>query len=180
MSVFKRFHVHFAHNSCTLYIHRYLYKDNMPRWVLQAFTTCLLYSNQTDANRAIVLRVLHENVTDLKETAGGTAALTPHEKLARVHAIIFYQTIRMFDGDVTLGQQAEDDMPLLDAWNRDLCKVKDNLDDLANKGDAAKEHPPESWEVRLALVLFLLFSFSSRNVINMLTLAHSGGYSQRA
>ncbi|GAP83611.2 putative C6 zinc finger domain-containing protein [Rosellinia necatrix] len=145
MSALKRFHVNFANHSCNLYIHRYLYKDNMPRWVLQAFTMCLLYTNQTASNRAVVLRVLHENVTDLKATAGNTA-LTPQEKLARVHALMFYQTIRMFDGDITLGQQADDDMTLLESWNKDLCKVKDNLNDLASKGKEVSEHPPESWE----------------------------------
>ncbi|KAI8949641.1 hypothetical protein F4801DRAFT_590918 [Xylaria longipes] len=145
MNAFKNFHVKFAQNSCTPYIHRYLYKDNMPRCMLQAFTMCLLYTNQTESNRAIVLRVLHESVTDLKETTRNKA-LVPQQKLARVHALIFYQTIRMFDGDVTLGQQVDDGMALLDSWNNDLCKVRDNLDDLAEKGKAASEHPPESWE----------------------------------
>ncbi|RYC60631.1 hypothetical protein CHU98_g5584 [Xylaria longipes] len=146
MNALKNFHVKFAQNSCTPYIHRYLYKDNMPRCMLQAFTMCLLYTNQTESNRAIVLRVLHESVTDLKETTRNKA-LVPQQKLARVHALIFYQTIRMFDGDVTLGQQVDDGMALLDSWNNDLCKVRDNLDDLAEKGKAASEHPPESWEV---------------------------------
>ncbi|KAJ8129624.1 hypothetical protein O1611_g4005 [Lasiodiplodia mahajangana] len=145
MSAFKRFHVNFAQTSSTLYIHRYLYKDNMPRSMLQAFSMCLLYTNQTAANRAVVLRVLHETVIDLKATANNTA-LVPQEKLARVHALMFYQTIRMFDGDITLGQQAEEDMALLETWNRDLCKLRDNLDDLVNQGTAISEHPPESWE----------------------------------
>ncbi|KAI1757103.1 hypothetical protein F4782DRAFT_214444 [Xylaria castorea] len=145
MSVLKKLHVKFAQNSCTLYMHRYLYKDNMPRCVLQAFTTCLLYTNQTAANRAVMLRVLHENVIELK-TASNIKGLPPQRKLARVHCLMSYQTIRMFDGDVTLGQQADDDMELLESWNNDLCKVRDNLDDLVEKGKTASEHPPESWE----------------------------------
>lgn len=108
---------------------------------------CLLYTNQTASNRAVVLRVLDANVTELKATAGNPT-LKPLEKLARVHALMFYQTIRMFDGDITLGQQADDDMALLESWNRDLCKTRDNLDDLATKGNAVGEYPPESWEVR--------------------------------
>ncbi|KAI0103716.1 hypothetical protein GGR51DRAFT_561648 [Nemania sp. FL0031] len=145
LNAFKRFHVNFAQTSGTLYIHRYLYKDNMPRSMLQAFSMCLLYTNQTASNRGVVLRVLHETITDLKATAGGTA-LVPQEKLARVHALMFYQTMRMFDGDITLGQQAEDDMALLESWNKDIGKLRDNLDDLANLGNDVSEHPPESWE----------------------------------
>jgi hypothetical protein len=149
MSVFKNFHVAFAQNSCTLYLHKYLYKDSMPRGVLQAFSLCFLYTNQVAANRAIVLRVLHENVVDLKtSSATSTATTTPQEKLARVHALIFYQTIRMFDGDITLGQQADDDIPLLESWTKDLCKVRDNLDNLSEKPSAdIRGSPPESWEV---------------------------------
>jgi len=147
MTVFKNLHVAFAQNSCTLYLHKYLYKDRMPRWVLQAFTLCSLYTNQVAANRAVVLRVLHENVADLK-TGSPTSTTTPHEKLARVHALIFYQTVRMFDGDITLGQQADDDIPLLQSWTKDLCKVRDNLDDLSEKPNAdIRESPPKSWEV---------------------------------
>ncbi|KAJ2974696.1 hypothetical protein NUW58_g8574 [Xylaria curta] len=118
---------------------------------------CLLYTNQTALNRAVVLRVLHESVTDLKTTASGNTSLTPQLKLARVHALMFYQTIRMFDGDITLGSEAERDMALLESWNQDLCKVRDNLDDLADKGEAISEHPPESWERILAIGVPLFF-----------------------
>lgn len=104
MSVLKKLHVKFAQDSCTLYIHRYLYKDNMPRCMLQAFTMCLLYTNQTESNRAMILRVLHESVTSLKTTVCNKA-LVPQQKLARVHALIFYQTIRMFDGDIMVRMQ---------------------------------------------------------------------------
>ncbi|KAI0442115.1 hypothetical protein F4803DRAFT_384410 [Xylaria telfairii] len=145
VSVIKKLHVKFAQDSCTLYIHRYLYKDNMPSCMLQAFTMCLLYTNQTESNRAMILRVLHESVMSLKAMAANKAPV-PQQKLARVHALMFYQTIRMFDGDIFLGQQVDDDMALLGSWNNDLLQVRDNLDDLAEEGKTASEHPPESWE----------------------------------
>ncbi|KAI3323574.1 hypothetical protein HD806DRAFT_522716 [Xylariaceae sp. AK1471] len=161
MGVFKKFQVAFAHDSCTLYMHRYLYKDNMPSCMLQAFSTCLLYTNQTASNRAVVLRVLHENVTDLKATANNMA-LTPPEKLARVHALMLYQTIRMFDGDITLGQQADDDAALLESWNKDLCKVRDNLDDLVDKDNkAVRKHLPESWEKKYFETQHRVLTYSS-------------------
>ncbi|KAI1488263.1 hypothetical protein F5X96DRAFT_94718 [Biscogniauxia mediterranea] len=145
MSVFKKFHTGFAQNNCTAFLHRYLYKDKMPRCILQVFSMCLLYTNQTEANRGPLLRILHMNVTELKEMAGGTS-LTPQEKLARVHALLFYQTIRMFDGDITLGQEADDDMALLESWNTELCKMRDNLDELVTMDHDICNKPPESWE----------------------------------
>ncbi|KAI1376355.1 hypothetical protein F4677DRAFT_459869 [Hypoxylon crocopeplum] len=146
MSVFKNLHTSFAQNNSTICMHRRLYVDDTPRWILQAFSLCVLYKNQTDATRGFVLKVLHENVRDLIEMAGGTA-FTPREKLARVHALMVYQTIRMFDGDISLGQQADNDVPLLEAWNNELKKVRDNLEEFAELNVAEiRNKPPESWE----------------------------------
>ncbi|KAI6093259.1 hypothetical protein F4821DRAFT_276824 [Hypoxylon rubiginosum] len=146
MSVFKNFHVAFSRDNSTIYMHRSLYVSDTPRWIIQAFSVCVLYTNQTPATRGYVLRALYEQVRSLVETASGTA-LTPRDKLARVHAMIVYQTIRMFDGDITLNQQAEDDLSLLDAWTNELGKIKDNLDDLAEKDvTEIRSKPPESWE----------------------------------
>ncbi|XXG93866.1 hypothetical protein Hte_000115 [Hypoxylon texense] len=146
MSVYKNFHVTFSRDNSTIYMHRNLYVSDTPRWILQAFSVCVLYTNQTPATRGNVLRVLHDHVTSLVETASGTA-LTPRDKLARVHALIVYQTIRMFDGDIMLSQQAQEDVPLLEAWTSELGKIRDNLDDLVD-ADASeiRSKPPESWE----------------------------------
>ncbi|KAI1099410.1 hypothetical protein F4804DRAFT_85130 [Jackrogersella minutella] len=146
MNAFKTLHATLARNNSTMYMHSHLYVDNTPRCILQAFSMCVLYTNQTEATRGFVLKILHENVNDLKQTASGTA-LNPQEKLARVHAMIVYQTIRLFDGDITLGQQADNDLFLLEAWNGELRKLRDNLDELAEL-DAIelRNKPPESWE----------------------------------
>ncbi|KAL7628597.1 hypothetical protein AAE478_000112 [Parahypoxylon ruwenzoriense] len=146
MSVFKNLHVTFARDNCTIYMHRHLYRGDVPRWIFQAFSVCVLYTNLTEANRGLVLRALHENTIDLVRAAGGTA-LTPREKLARVHALIVYQTIRLFDGDITLGQQAENDMPLLETWTNELGKLRDNLKESADMDVAGvRGNPPKSWE----------------------------------
>ncbi|KAH8167229.1 hypothetical protein CIB48_g1042 [Xylaria polymorpha] len=138
--------------------------DDYAPWQLADPSTKAAFT--TESNRAMILRVLHESVTSLKTTVCNKA-LVPQQKLARVHALIFYQTIRMFDGDIMvpasmmydlesqtnvfpckqLGQQVDDDMALLESWNNDLFQVRDNLDDLAEDGKTASEHPPESWEV---------------------------------
>lgn len=146
LNVFKNFPATFARENSTLYMHRRLYTSNPPRWILQAFSVCVLYTNQTEATRGFVLRILCENVKDLVETASGTA-LTPQEKLARVHALMVYQSIRMFDGDISLGQQADNDLLLQETWNGELGKIRDNLEELAELDTSEiRQRPPESWE----------------------------------
>ncbi|KAI0117334.1 hypothetical protein F4814DRAFT_284026 [Daldinia grandis] len=146
MKTFKGLHKTIAQDNSTIYMHRHLYLTDTPPCILQAFSVCVLYTNQTEATRGFVLRVLHENAHNLKSTVSG-ASLTPREKLARVHALLVYQTIRMVDGNATLGQQADDDVPLLEAWNGELRKLRDNLEDFAEL-DAVeiRNKPPESWE----------------------------------
>ncbi|KAI1803352.1 hypothetical protein F4811DRAFT_572153 [Daldinia bambusicola] len=146
MKTFKNIHTTIAQDNSTLCMHRYLYVTNTPPWILQVFSVCVLYANHTEATRGLVLKVLHENVNNLKITANNIS-LTPREKLARVHALVAYQTIRMFDGDVTLGQQADNDVPLLEAWNGELRKMRDNLDGFAELNvTEIRNNPPESWE----------------------------------
>jgi hypothetical protein len=118
----------------------------MPRVVLQAFTMSILYTNKTETNRGMILRVLHENVNDLLQSATHSV-FTPQDKLARVHALIVYQCIKLFDGDISLGGQAEKDMSLLDSWLGELCKVRDNLAAEAKMDNTTlRDRPPESWE----------------------------------
>ncbi|KAI1643939.1 uncharacterized protein F4817DRAFT_348403 [Daldinia loculata] len=146
IKTFKCFHKTIAQDNSTIYMHRHLYLTDTPPCILQAFSVCVLYANQTEANRGFVLRALYENVHNLKITVSGTS-LTPREKLARVHALLVYQTIRMLDGNATLGQQADEDVPLLEAWNGELRKIRDNLEDFAELDVAEiRNKPPESWE----------------------------------
>ena len=149
LKIFRELPVEFARDNRTPYLHRFLYKDHMPQFITQAFCMCVLYAHKTDENRGLMLRVLHDNVTSLLSSSKATS-LTPYEKLARVHALIFYQIIRMFDGDITLGQQANNDFNLLEAWIDDLRKLRDNLTDCVGLDEATlRNNPPQSWEVRV-------------------------------
>jgi hypothetical protein len=96
----------------------------------------------------MVMRVLHRNVMELVTIETGRSVVTPIEKLARIQSLFLYQIIRLFDGDVTLRTLGEKDMPLLQTWLRDLCRVRENLGDLAELEDSVvKALPPIEWEV---------------------------------
>ncbi|KAJ1322948.1 RNA polymerase II-specific transcription factor-like protein [Microdochium nivale] len=161
----KSFCTQYAQDSCTPYIHKELYRRSMPDCVLKAWTTCAQYSaTSTSSSRGMILRSLYQNVADLHETMGASAAgasagvgsrtalMTPTDRLGRLHALMFYNIIRMFDGDVTLGRDAARDMPLLEAWAMDMLAVRDNLDEhaalssLLETGQQGPRSPPETWE----------------------------------
>ena len=122
-------------------MHRYLYKDQMPSSIRSCFTASALYSNMTSSNKTSVFRVLCQSLNELK---GQQLANTPQEKLARVQALFLYQIIGLFDGDVTLRSNADQNMPLLQDWLDELCKIRENLGMPESMIDPK---PPRSWEV---------------------------------
>lgn len=127
------------------FLHRYLYQSNTPQCILSCFTTCVFYENRTPANTAMVIRALHGNIRELLDFEARRTTATPTEKLARAQALFLYQIIRLFDESITLRSQAEKDMPILETWLGELCKIRDNLGSLE---DGARHQQPIEWEVR--------------------------------
>ncbi len=139
-----------ANKNATPFLHRYLYQAYMPRCIMSCFATSVLYATRTPANTAIVMRAIHGSVRELADAEAGRITATPTEKLARTQALFLYQIIRLFDGDISLRAQGEKDIPLLQTWLGELCKIRENLGDLVQlRGGAAREQPPKEWEVRI-------------------------------
>lgn len=141
----KRFTKEVATQSSAPFLHRYLYQSSTPQCILSCFATCVLYENCTADNTAMVIKVLHGNVRELLDFEAGRTTTTPTEKLARAQALFLYQIIRLFDESITLRSQAEKDMPILETWLGELCKIRENLGDLE---DGARHQKPVEWAVR--------------------------------
>lgn len=105
----------------------------------------MLYENRTPSNTAMVIRALHGNVRELIDFEAVRITATPTEKLARAQALFMYQIMRLFDDNITLRSQAERDMPILESWLGELCKIRENL---GNLGDDSRHQKPVEWEVR--------------------------------
>ncbi|RYP67545.1 hypothetical protein DL771_007195 [Monosporascus sp. 5C6A] len=143
----KGFITDVATRNATAFLHRYLYRDHTPQCILSCFAANVLYTNRTQASTAIVMLTLHSSVKELVDAEAGRIIATPVEKLARTQALFLYQIIRLLDGDVMLRAQGERDIPLLQTWLGDLCRVRDNLGDLAQLGDSVmRKQPPIEWE----------------------------------
>ncbi|KAK6078730.1 hypothetical protein SCUP234_06068 [Seiridium cupressi] len=100
--------------------HPELYRREMPRCIQDAYTAVSTYHHRTPANRETVLRILEARTEQLvqehalRETLGNE--LTMSEHLARVHALLAYQIIRLFDGDIRARVQAENMVDTLFKW----------------------------------------------------------------
>ncbi|KAK8137216.1 hypothetical protein PG984_005156 [Apiospora sp. TS-2023a] len=111
--------------------HRQLYHTKMPRCVQDAYSTMALYFlARGSANQNTIFQLVDDRVNqlfedqmreDLSFTAGaGSQARDLFSRLSRVQALIAYQIVRLFDGDIRMRARAEADIPTLTAWTKDM------------------------------------------------------------
>ncbi|KAI0539084.1 hypothetical protein GGR58DRAFT_264854 [Xylaria digitata] len=124
----REFTGEFATKNTTPFIHQYLYHNYKPQCIM------VMRATSNNAHEFVVIEV--SRVTS-----------TPIEKLARSQVLLLYQTVRLFDGDITLRAQGERDMKLLKTWLSELWRIRENLGDSARLEYAsAREQSPVEWE----------------------------------
>lgn len=154
-SYFTHLHTTFAQTKETPFLHRDLYRglSSTPRPLIAAYTALSAYAGRTSANKAWAIRAICEGADEIlkladQNTAASSAVTRGHEKLACAQALWLLQTVRCFDGDVSLRAAAVRDMGVLKKWLKDLEHLRDNLDDLHLLDHIAlRQRPPRSWEV---------------------------------
>lgn len=105
----------FTEQGQTMFIHRLLFQERSPPALQDAFGVCALYCLRNTENRALVFRNLEHRRQQL--IANTDPLLAPKmDLLEALQALILYQIISLFDGDIRLRAQAEADEPVLMAW----------------------------------------------------------------
>ncbi|KAJ6049878.1 hypothetical protein N7444_006594, partial [Penicillium canescens] len=79
----------------TPWCHRQLYKSNMPKEMQDVFTCCSLYMTKNEINAPVLMSIFDSRINNLLSSP---PPITPLELLARVHALILYLIMRLFDG----------------------------------------------------------------------------------
>lgn len=111
------------------FIHTHLYAARFPDSLQIAFTTLTTYRNRTPQNAEIVLKIVEDQASKLvgtesilSEETSPTHSLSLLDQVARVHALVVYQTISLFDGDIRSRHLAEARLPLLGRWAQQLLE----------------------------------------------------------
>ncbi|KAK3385919.1 hypothetical protein B0H63DRAFT_189348 [Podospora didyma] len=104
--------------------HARLYKFRFPRCMQDAHTAISSYLGKTPHTEPIVLRIIGDRITQLVEDESGRREeedMDAFEHMARVHALIVFSIIGLYDGDIRLRYLAEtQSLPLLTVWNRQM------------------------------------------------------------
>jgi hypothetical protein len=114
------------------FIHPRLYSANFPACVQIAYATLASYIHRTTANTDIILQVIEDRSNDLLQENGAVLNLVGVEEwadageqdvdldlfaqLTRLHALMVYQIIGLFDGDIRSRHVAEGHMAVQDSW----------------------------------------------------------------
>ncbi|CAO2648077.1 Nn.00g089990.m01.CDS01 [Neocucurbitaria sp. VM-36] len=107
------------HNG-TPWSHSRIYEDNMPRSLQDAHAACALYIAKNEFNAEYVTRFITNRV---EEMTMNTQPIAPIELLARAHALMLYQIMLVFGGDIRFYGQAEALMPYLEETGNSLLAI---------------------------------------------------------
>jgi hypothetical protein len=155
LKVFNDLHITFSQTRALPFLHSRLYSSQLPKPVMTAFCAASAYSNRTAETKGWTVKLIGDATREVYNE--GEKAGTPLEKLARVHALLIMNTMRMLDGDIWLRAAAEKEFGVMIDWVTDLVAVRDQLEESMPKSQwADKAFPPKSWEV--SFLSFLLCS----------------------
>jgi len=113
------------------FIHAKLYQTRFPRCIQDVYTTLLCYLHRTASNEQIAFRIIEDRVknflaeygialADPSNTFTTSSHLDPFEHVARVHALLVYQILGLYDGDIRLRHLSETYIPVLNSWMQEM------------------------------------------------------------
>lgn len=116
------------------FIHSRLYRAQFPSCIQIAYVTLSSYINRSEANTDTILRIMQDRADELLRDNGlawndiswesSTSANPVNilQQLARVHALMVYQVVSLFDGDIRSRHVAESRQFILTSWATQLVE----------------------------------------------------------
>jgi hypothetical protein len=103
--------------------HPEVYQYRLPSCIQDAYLSMSAYARRNTGNTDLILRMLYGKESQLiKDVYSPEACVCrdPLELLARTQALLIYQIIGLFDGDIRLRHLAEQQIPVLSQWQNEL------------------------------------------------------------
>ncbi|KAF4615870.1 hypothetical protein G7Y89_g15243 [Cudoniella acicularis] len=100
------------------FIHKHSYTEHLPPVISDALSACALYSGKNSENELFVFGDISRKAKDLAEMQ--RPFLSPVDLLASTQALLLYQIMRLFDGDIRQRADAESHETILISWTEQL------------------------------------------------------------
>ncbi|CZR53408.1 uncharacterized protein PAC_03286 [Phialocephala subalpina] len=106
----------------TPFIHPFLFSPTIPSPLQDTIAACSLYLSKNETNEAVVWEIISSMVGKLLHSRrGGGGSWSVNEHLAAVQALVMFQIIRLFDGDVRARGDGEEVEGVLEEWTDGLA-----------------------------------------------------------
>ena len=117
------------------FIHSQLYRTRFPPSVQDAYTTLSCYLHKTASNEQTIFQILEDRAkhlvveystpsADILEDNVNSTSITLDslEHIARVQALLIYQVLCLYNGDIRLRYIAESHIPVLNLWMQQMVE----------------------------------------------------------
>lgn len=146
----KKYPEMFHKSGQTPFIHWNLYSEHTPQVIQDVLSACALYSGKNVHNERLVYRDITRKAWDLASRPMLLGRENRGELLASTQALLLYQIIRLFDGDIRQRADAEAHEAILKTWTDHLHTNIQPLPSIANDTTATTSPTdtltPSSWK----------------------------------
>jgi hypothetical protein len=107
------------------FIHSHLYIMDPPRAIQNVYSALTAYLSKNTKNECLTFKIIEDRAAELLQPPESPAdrealAVDIFAQLARVQALLVYQAIRLFDGNIRARAQGEAALPVLLQWLQEL------------------------------------------------------------
>lgn len=155
-----KLYVGFVATRALPFAHPRLYSVNVPKTVMAAYCGAAAYASRSPETRAWAIKAVQNAAAEVH--AEGARASTDLEKLARCHALLVLDSIRIFDGDLGLRYAAEREMGTLREWSMELVGIVREFEGDAAAKAGREQQPPATWDVCYLPCSLSLFTLCGR------------------
>ncbi len=135
MIKFHRWLTEWVEKGSNPFVHSRLYRTRFPRCIQDAYTALSCYLHKTASNEQTVLQIIEDRARQLlaeynvpsahseaENMDSSSITLDSLEHVARVQALLVYQVLCLFDGDIRLRHIAESHLPVLNGWMEQMIE----------------------------------------------------------
>lgn len=152
-------------NNSTLWCHAMFYDENMPRLLQDAHAASALYNARNDINAELIVRHITNRVDELIAMPLPTA---PVDVIARAHAMMLYQIMLVFGGNLRFYRHAEALIPHLEDVGNRLLEVNSQALDSNDSTNQVPLYPMTT--ARAAWELFMFQETLRRTLLSLFQL----------
>jgi hypothetical protein len=156
------------------FIHQHLYTEHVPLVIQDALSACALYCGKSSENELLVFSDISRKAMGLAELK--CPFLSPVDLLASTQALLLYQIIRLFDGDIRQRADAELHEAILVSWTEQLLgrvqQLPMTMSPEASSPDSLTTSSWKDWIFEESCRRTILTSFMLQGVYSFLKFGH--------